>query len=244
MRHRLRLHRHVVAPEGDAHDRLDDGDALVEEFQILGFVRGAEDVGVGRVGLLDAHLVLEAVPDHVLRHFLAAAEFVDELLVEPRLVDAQAGIGEQAVAVEPLDVVALVGAAVAPDVDVVLAHGGDQHGAGDGAAERRGVEVGLARRGDVEGAALQRGHAFGHQLLAALDQARLLGAVAHRLARNLVVVGLVRLTEVRRVGERHGALRAHPVQRGTGVEAAGKGNADVFSDGKALKDVGHVARQS
>ena len=35
-------------------------DALVEELEVLGFVRGAEDVRVGRVGLLDAHLVLEA----------------------------------------------------------------------------------------------------------------------------------------------------------------------------------------
>ena len=30
---------------------------------------------------------------------------------------------------------------------------------------------------------------------------------------------------------------AHPVQRGAGVEAAGKGDADFLSDGQALKDV-------
>jgi hypothetical protein len=42
--------------------------------------------------------------------------------VEPGLVDLEAGIDEQAVAVEALDVVALEGGAVAPDVDVVLLH--------------------------------------------------------------------------------------------------------------------------
>ena len=40
--------------------------------------------------------------------FEQAAELVDELRVEPGLVDAQLGVGEDAVAVEALDVVALV----------------------------------------------------------------------------------------------------------------------------------------
>ena len=142
------------------------------------------------------------------------------LLIEPRLVDAQARIGEQAVAIEPLDVVALVGRAVAPDVDVVFAHRGDEHRAGDGAAERRGVEIGLPRRRDVKRAALQRRHAFGDERFAAFDQPRLLGAVGHRLARDLVVVGLVGLAEIRGVGVRNRALLAHPVQRGAGIEAA------------------------
>ena len=34
-----------------------------------------------------------------------------------------------------------LGRAVTPDVDLVFFHGGHQHGAGDGAAQRRGVEV-------------------------------------------------------------------------------------------------------
>jgi hypothetical protein len=59
----------------------------------------------------------------VLAHLLAAAEGVDELRVEPGLVDLQAGVDEHAVAVEALDVVALVGGAVAEDVHVVAAHG-------------------------------------------------------------------------------------------------------------------------
>ena len=73
---------------------------------------------------------------------------------------------------------------------------------------------------------------------AAFDQPRLLGAVGHRLARDLVVVGLVGLAEVGGVGVGNRALRAHPVQRGAGVEAAGKRDADFLSDGQALKNIG------
>ena len=74
---------------------------------------------------------------------------------------------------------------------------------------------------------------------AAVDQARELGAVLLRLARNLVVVGFVGLAEIRgvRVGNR--ALRAHPMQRGARVEAAGKRDADFLADRKRLKNRRH-----
>ena len=52
--------RDVVSPERDAHDRLDDRDARVEELEVLRLVRRAEDVRVGGVRLLGAHLVREA----------------------------------------------------------------------------------------------------------------------------------------------------------------------------------------
>ena len=176
---------------------------------------------------------------HVLRHLLAAAELVDELLIEPRLVDAQVGVGEQAVAVEPLDVVALERAAVAPDVDVVFLHGDDEHRAGDGAAERRRVEVGDAGRRDVKGAALQRREPFGDELGAAVDEPRLLGAVLQRPARDVVVVGLVGLSEVRGVRVRDRALCAHPVERGARVESARERDADLLAGGDALENIGH-----
>ena len=118
----LGRHVHVGAPRGHAHDRVDDGHAPVEELEVLRLVRGAQDVRVGGVRLVGAHLVLEAGAVEVGGHLRAAAQLVDELLVQPRLVDLQPRVDEQAVAVEPLDVVALVGAAVAPDVDVVLLH--------------------------------------------------------------------------------------------------------------------------
>ena len=148
----------------------------------------------------------EADLAHVLRHLGAAAELVDERLIEPRLVDAQARVGEQSVAIEAFDVVALERAAVAPDVDVVFFHRADEHRAGDRAADRRGVEVGDAGGGDVEAAALQDREPFGDELRAAVDEAGLLGAVLQRAPGNLVVVGLVGLTEVGGVGVRDRAL--------------------------------------
>ncbi len=71
---------------------------------------------------------------------------------------------------------------------------------------RRGVEVGDAGGRDVEGAALQRGDAFGHQLAAAVDQAGLFGAVLQGAARDFVVVRFVGLAQVGGVGVGHGAL--------------------------------------
>ena len=175
--YRLGLDRHVVAPERDAHDRLHDAHALVEELEVLRLVGRAEQIRVGGVRLLRAHLVAEARLVEVLRHLLAAAQLVDERGVEPRLVDAKLGIGEQAVAVEALDVVALVRAAVAPYVDVVLAHRDDEHRARHGAPDRSRVEVREARGRDVECARLQRGDAFRDQRGAAVDEACRLGAV-------------------------------------------------------------------
>ena len=190
---------------------------------------GAEDVGVGRVRLLDAHLVRQTGALHVLGHFLAAAELVDERLIQPRLVDAERRIGEQAVAIEALDVVALERAPVAPDIDVVILHCEDEHRAGDGAADGCRVEVRDARGGDVKRAALERRDPFGDQLCTAVNQARFLGAVGECLPGDLVVVLFVRLSEVGRVGVRDGALAAHPMKGGARVEAARKRYADVLA---------------
>ena len=104
----------------------------------------------------------------------------------------------------------------------------------------RGVEVVHAGGGDVEGAGLQRGDALGDELLAAVDQARLLGAVLQGAARDLVVIGLVGLAEVGRVGVGNGALGAHPMDGGAGIEAAGEGEADLFARRQVLKNVSHV----
>jgi hypothetical protein len=106
-RHLLPLDGNVVAPEGDPHNRFDNRDSRVEPLEIFGLVRGAEDIRIGRVRLLGAHLVREARAPHVLGHLRAAAEFVDERLIEPGLVDAEIWIGEEPVAVKPFDVVAL-----------------------------------------------------------------------------------------------------------------------------------------
>ncbi len=92
-------------------------------FEVLGFVRGAKQVGVSAVGLFGRHLVGKAGLLHEGAHFSAPSELVDEGLVEPGLVDLQCRVGQQAIPVEALDVIALEGAAIAPDVDVVGLHG-------------------------------------------------------------------------------------------------------------------------
>ena len=162
------------------------------------------------------------------------------MFVEPGLVNAQVRVDHQAIAVEALNVVAFVSAAVTPDVDPVFAHGGDQLSAGDGAAEGRGVEVWDAGRGDVEGAALEGVQPFADEFLTAIDEAGFFGAVDERLARDVVIVGLVGLAEVRGVGIREGAFLAHPVDGGAGVESAGEGDADALADGKGSENVAHA----
>ena len=211
-----------------------------EPFEVLGFVRGAEHVRVGRVGLFGAHAVLEPGAPHVLRHLGAAAQFVDELLVEPRLVDPQARVGQQAIAVEPLDVVPFERAAVAPDVDVVFLHRHDEHRAGHGAADGRRVEVGARRPWRCGTRRLERGQALGDELLrGSRSDAR---APRRTAARG----GGFRRSPARRAGRgsrcmrRESRLVAHPVQRGARVEPAGKRDADLLAGWKLLENGCHI----
>jgi hypothetical protein len=124
-------------------------------------------------------------------------------------------------------------------VDVVLFHGGDEHGAGDGAAERGGVEVGDASSGDVEGAGLERGDAFANKRAAAVDEAGLFGAIFEGRARDGVVVCFVGLAEVGCISVRDGALLLHPVQGGGSVEPAG----ESYSNFLAVGTDGHGIRE-
>ena len=169
-------------------------------------------------------------------HLCPPAELVDERGVEPRLVDPQLRVDQQAVAVETLDVVALVGAAVAPDVDAVVVHRLHEQRAGDRPPERRGVEVRLAGSRDVERPALQRHQALTHELGAAVDEARLLSAVLRSAVRYPAEVGLVILPEVGGVGVRDRPLGAHPGDRGRGVEPAREGDADALADWQLQQD--------
>lgn len=174
-----------------------------------------------------------------LRHLLAPAELGHEVRVEPGLVDAQVRVGEQTVAVEPLDVVALEGRAVAPDLDVVLEHRPDQQGPGDRAAERRGVEVRAPGGADVERAAGQRGQALLDQRRTAVDQACDLRAVRRRTAGHRGDVGLVVLTDVGGVRAGHGALVTHPRDGDRRVEAAREGDTDALAGGQGGENLGH-----
>ena len=231
-------------PVAHAHDRLHGLERHVEVLERLGLVGGPPDVGVGGVGLLGAVAVGQVVRGQPLAHLVAAAELGDEVGVEPRLVDAEVGVGEQAVAVEPLDVVALERRPVAPDVDAVVVHGADEHGARHGAAERGGVEVGTTGRADVERAAGQGRQPLLDQRTPAVDGARDLGAVGEGPARHALDVGLVVLAEVGGVGARDRALVAHPRDGDRGVEPAGEGDADALSLGQGGEDLAHRSLSS
>ena len=177
--------------------------------------------------------------DEPLAHLGPAAELADEVRVEPRLVDPQRGVGEQAVAVEALDVVALERRPVAPNVHVVGLHRPHQHRAGDRAAERGGVEVRPAGRADVERTARERGEPLLDELTTAVDDARQLGAVLHRAVGHSGDVRFVVLPDVGGVGARHRALGAHPGDGHGSVQAARERDADALADRQGSQDLAH-----
>src|SRR5262249_20820203 len=131
-----------------------------------------------------------------------------------------------------------------PDVDVVFLHRGDEQRARDRATERRGVEVRHAGGGDVEGARLKRGNSFEHERPAAVDEPRLFGAVLLCAPRDVVVVRLVRLPEIRGVRVRNRAALAHPVKGRARVEAAGKRDADFLAGRQRLEDRCHCCQRN
>ena len=88
-------------------------------------------------------------------------------------------------------------------------------------------------------AALQRDQAFMYQRLAAVNQLRAFCAVRGSLLWNVVVIGLVRLREVRRIRIRNRAFVPHPGECSRGVEATGESDADLLADGEREKDFAH-----
>ena len=172
---------------------------------------------------------------------MAAPELRDELAVQPGLVDPQVGVGEQAVAVEPLDVVALERRPVAPDGHVVVAHRADEQRADHGPAERGGVEVGLPGRADVEGAARQCGQTFLDQRGAAVDHPRLLRPVGEAAVGDGAEVRFVVLRDVRGVGVGDGAVLAHPGDRDGRVQASRERDPDPLAYRELAEDLRHAA---
>jgi hypothetical protein len=69
----FRFDWHIIAPGSNAHDGLHDADGRREQFEILGLVGRAEDVGVCGVCLLGGHLVGETALRHESGHLGAAA---------------------------------------------------------------------------------------------------------------------------------------------------------------------------
>jgi hypothetical protein len=112
-----------------------------------------------------------------------------------------------------------------------------QQRAGDGATERRRVEVRAARGGDVERPALEGDQTLVNELLAAIDETSLLGAVLECPLRHRLQLRLVVLAEIGGVGEWDRTLVAHPSHRCRRVETAGEGDAHPLSDGERAEDV-------
>jgi hypothetical protein len=96
----------------------------------------------------------------------------------------------------------------------------------------------------VKGAALEDGDAFGDELGPAVDEPRLLGAVLNRAAGDLVVIGLVVLSQVGCLRVRDRSFGAHPVERRARVETARKRDAHLLARGDALQNVRHVLSEN
>src|SRR5262249_56035064 len=83
------------------------------------------------------------------------------------------------------------------------------------------------------------GNALVEKLGAGIHEPGLFRTEFERLARYGIVVGLVRLAEIRSVSKGASAFLLHPQQRCAGVEAAGEGDADFFALGQAFQDRTH-----
>src|SRR5699024_9052519 len=93
---------------------------------------------------------------------------------------------------------------------------------------------------DVEGTARDRGEPFLDQRALAVHESGELGAVLARAAGDRRDVVLVVLAQVGGVGARHRPLLAHPRDGHRGVEAAGEGDPDTFTNREGSQYLGHV----
>ncbi len=210
----------ALVPELHAHDRVNDLHAGVQEFQVFRFVRCAQHIGVGGIRFFDGHLIVKTAGNHEFRHLMTTTQFVDEVGIQPRFVNLQLGVGQQAITIETFDIVAFIGTAVTPDIHAIFFHGGNQHGARHGAAQRSGIEIGQAASGVMKSTALNRSDTFGYQLFAAVNQSCVLCAILHGTTRDRVIIFLIWLSQVRSICIRNRSLLAHPQQCSAGIQAA------------------------
>ena len=224
------LDGNVWIPEADTHDRLHRLQGDIKMLQGLGLVSGAPNVGVRRIGLFLRITIWQIVLGQPLTHFGTSTKFMDEVSIKPRLVDPQSRVGQQAIAIEALDVIALEGRTITPDVDTVFMHCPHQQGASHRTAQRGGVEICATTRTNVEGTTRQRSQTLFDQLRAAVNRASNLGAVLHRTRRYAGDVGLVVLPDVCGVGAGNGTPVAHPGNGHGRVQPAGEGDADTLPD--------------
>ena len=204
-------------------------------------MRCTPDVGIGGVGLLLGSAVGKVTSKEPFAHLVTTTEFIDEVSIKPRLVNAQGRVCHQTVTVEALNVIALVGGSVTPNVHAVFVHRTNQHGAGDSTTQRGGVEVGLARGANVESTTLQSNEAFLNEGSTAVNQPSNLSTVFEGAARNAVDVWFICLAEVGGVGARDSTLFAHPRNSNRGVETSREGDTNALTNRQRRKNLRHVS---
>ncbi|MPN08654.1 hypothetical protein SDC9_155939 [bioreactor metagenome] len=170
---------------------------------------------------------------------MATAEFIDKIGIQPWFINLQFGVGQQTVTIETFNIVTFIGATVTPDIYAIFFHGGNQHGAGHGTAQRGGIEVGQSASGVVECTALNGSDPFGNELLTAIYQASILSTIFHCTARNGVIVILIRLAQIRSICIWDSPFLSHPQQCCTGVQAAGKSDTNTLTYREMLENRRH-----
>ncbi|CQR22800.1 Uncharacterised protein [Yersinia enterocolitica] len=141
---------------------------------------------------------------------MTAAEFIDEIGIQPGLVNFQLSISQQTVTIETLDIITFVSTTITPDIHAIFFHSGNQHGASDSAAQWGGVKVSHTSSGVMEGTTLNSGDPFSNQLFTTINQTSFLCTVLHRFARNGIIIFFIRLTQISRVGIRNCPFFLHP----------------------------------
>ena len=130
----FRCNLHVIAPVSNTHDGLNNFHAVAQLFKKFRFVCCAPNVCVGGVRLFSRCFVRKLARCKELAHLRTATHFINEGGVKPWLVNAKRWIHHEAIAIETFDVVALVGAAIAPDINAVFLHGAHEQCSGNGTA--------------------------------------------------------------------------------------------------------------
>lgn len=215
----------------NSHDRFDEIHAIAQKLQILGLMGRTKHIGIRAICLLRAHSVGQLERCEVLTHFRTTTECVHELLIEPWLVDLQVRVRQDAITIETLDVISLVGAAIAEDVNAVFAHRANDGSGGHGPANRRGIEVLLAATAEMEGAALNGYQSLPRHGFPTVDQPCLDGAVSFGHRDDGCRIVLIGLSEICGITVDLDTLPREPSDSAPRVESTRKCDAHLGSRG-------------
>jgi len=112
-----------------AHFGHDEMRRRRKQFELAGFVRETQQIGVGRVGLLARRFDRQAVLFAILDHLQASAETIEKSLVAPRRVNAEGRLQHIGDELKPDLIVAASGRAVRKNRDAAFFNFRQQSGA-------------------------------------------------------------------------------------------------------------------